>query len=278
MSVSNLSGAFSQYSAPYNYAAGGYHVYLNATSITLYPGHWRDSTNSFDIILSTPVVISTSLIGVPNGVDTDTQTVSPIIESPVYVYVIADSTGHNPTAGLFCYGGNTAGFDPILPQGYNIKRRIGSLMTNSVSQTIGNIRPFSLSGTASYRQYTFQDSRFYITNPLILTSNTSFNNLEGIIDARFPSVADSIYVTLAISGSSGTAGDCLYVRTSQSNNLTPPTFVTASNAYNGSYTAPASNTSFWFYGNFVIYNLQYRFTSSSDSGYMYTGGYTDSVA
>lgn len=122
-------------------------LYVNGLSIsltgpqeiTMQLGAARDSTNTNDIILGAtaltpdvpttpaiPIVIDGANVGA-NGVD-----VAPMIPFTMYaVYEIGDSTGYQPTAGLFSL--NTV--QPNLPGGfphggYDMYRRVGWVLTD----------------------------------------------------------------------------------------------------------------------------------------------------
>lgn len=90
-------------------------------TITMASGAARNSTNVNDIVLSSTVTIDGSTVGA-NGVD-----VAVIVLSSFYaVYVIADSTEYNDTAGLLSLS-STA---PSLPAGYDMFRRVGYILTD----------------------------------------------------------------------------------------------------------------------------------------------------
>lgn len=270
MSVPNSDETYSPYQQPYLYSSGGFYSWVNATNVLVNPGQWRDSTDSFDIILPSAVTVNLASVGVVNGVDT-INTPSPFTNSPVYLYVIADSRGFNPTGGLFCYsgGGGSTGFIPKLPMGYDMLRRIGSVMTNSTFTGAGNIRNFALSGSSSYRIVNYMDIPTQFVAGNATTPTVAYN----VIDTQFPNVADSIWVALGIVG--GSTGDKACLCSSQdtlANTTESPYFVTlVSNASTASYN------SFRFYANFVNYQLQYFVSNSSDTAFIYFGGYSDSV-
>ena len=90
------------------------------TTLTIAIGTCRDSTNVFDISVTSPITITASGVGV-NGLDTGTLAVS----TWYYVYVISSQLSDKPTAGLV-----SVSAIPTLPKGYNIYRRVGWAKTD----------------------------------------------------------------------------------------------------------------------------------------------------
>lgn len=132
--------------------------FTSTTSITLAAGIARDSTNTYDILLTTTPTINFSTTGV-NGLDTGT-----IAFSFWYaIFVISDSTGVNATAGL----ASLSQTSPTLPSGYDNFRRIGWVRTQPFSAVIIN---FIQQGKNGDREYFYVDSKFFV-NPL--TNGTS---------------------------------------------------------------------------------------------------------
>lgn len=93
-----------------------------AKVITIGAGAARDSTNTNDIVVSSTLTNTGTVVGV-NGVD-----VAALVLSSMYaVYVIADSTGHYATASLLSLNATT----PTLPFGYDMFRRVGWVLTDA---------------------------------------------------------------------------------------------------------------------------------------------------
>lgn len=111
--------------------AGDYYVnglrleYVDLQKISISPGAARDSKNINDIILNETITLNGLTTGA-NGVDIDPM---PNTGNFMYaVFVIGDSTGYKPTAGLFVLEqDNAIHTDPIpsLPFGYDMYRRVG---------------------------------------------------------------------------------------------------------------------------------------------------------
>lgn len=96
---------------------------LFATTIAVASGQARDSTNVNDITLSAGVTLNTAAAGVVNGLDTGALAAT----TKYAVYAIGDSTGYNPSGSLMSLS-YTA---PQLPFGYDMFRRIGSVLSNA---------------------------------------------------------------------------------------------------------------------------------------------------
>lgn len=112
------------------YANGCILAWVSNTVLSLTVGAARDNRDENDIILGsvlTPslnigATINAALIGVANGLDAGALAAN----SDYAVYIIGDSTGNSPVAGLI----STNFAQPILPRGYDIFRRVGAAMTD----------------------------------------------------------------------------------------------------------------------------------------------------
>lgn len=97
------------------------------TTVTAAAGAASDSTNVDDISLGALATFTGTNVGA-NGMD-----VAAIIASTFYaVYVIGDSTGYKATALL----GSLSFTTPTLPFGYDMFRRIGSVLTDGSSHIL----------------------------------------------------------------------------------------------------------------------------------------------
>jgi hypothetical protein len=125
-------------------------------TLQLNTGAARDSTNTNDLILTTPQQISVAVSGV-NGLDTGT-----IAASTFYAcFIIGDSSNKKPTAGLISLSATT----PTLPFGYDIFRRVGWTYMNSSAQPV----KFWTMGTNESRTYYYNVS----SQIAILTAGTA---------------------------------------------------------------------------------------------------------
>lgn len=93
-------------------------------NIVIAAGICRDSTNTNDITVASALTVNNLTQGV-NGLDTGT-----VANSTFYaVFVIADSTGYETTAGLI----STSATAPTLPGGYDMFRRVGWVKTDGTA-------------------------------------------------------------------------------------------------------------------------------------------------
>lgn len=110
------------------------------TKIDIAAGAARDSTNVYDIILSTATTINTAVVGA-NGIDTGTLGAS----KTYAVFVIGDSTNKNSAATLLSLSATA----PTLPFGYDVFRRIGWGRTDGSSHFL----LFYVVGNGTHRTY-----------------------------------------------------------------------------------------------------------------------------
>lgn len=112
-----------------------------AKTLSMAAGAARDSGNTNDIVLSASVTINGAAVGA-NGVD-----IAALVASSMYaVYVIADSTKYQSTAGLLALASASA---PSLPAGYDMYRRVGWVLTDGSA----NILQFWQFGHGQDRTY-----------------------------------------------------------------------------------------------------------------------------
>lgn len=98
--------------------------YASTTTLSVAAGQCRNSNNVNDIVLGSAATISTAVQGA-GGLDNGT-----IAANTMYaVYVVADSTGYNDTAGMI----STSFTAPNIPGGYDMYFRIGSWLTDGSS-------------------------------------------------------------------------------------------------------------------------------------------------
>jgi len=169
------------------------------STITITQGLARDSLNVNDIILGTfdtgsplwtniAATIDGDVIGA-NGMDRAVAAVS----TRYSVFVIGDSTGYHPSAGLLSPSSN----NPILPLGYDMFRRIGVVATDGSAHFL----KISQYGQGLYRT-NFLDVGI---NVLTAGNATSFTelNLEGLAKA-FPSIPCKAYLKVNYTPASAT--------------------------------------------------------------------------
>ncbi len=152
-----------------------------AKVISMALGAARDSTNTNDIILSSDnphvsggvVSVNGANVGA-NGVD-----LAALVASSFYaVYAIGDSTSYNPVAGLLSLNATT----PSLPEGYDMYRRVGWVLTDGSA----NILQFWQFGSGSGRVY------YYDVGISALSGGTSttFANID--LSTSVPPIATEV--------------------------------------------------------------------------------------
>jgi hypothetical protein len=188
---------------PSLYANGLNIAWASNTTLTVSAGICRDSSNTFDMTLSSAATINAAVNGA-NGLDTGT-----LAASTVYaVLLVSDSAGYNSPVALLSLSATA----PTLPTGYDIFRRIGWAITDSGTHFLLIYQ----SGSGATRIYTYDEPQVILSGG----SATSFtavslvafapvvDNLPVCIQAAFtPSVADDA-ANLRSGGSSATTG-CL---------------------------------------------------------------------
>ncbi len=111
----------------YSYA-NGFAISNDATTpntlLDIGVGSIRDSSDTFQIINSAPVVINSANKGL-NGLDTGTIAASKVY----YVYVIGDAVTGLTTGAMISLASPLVG--PLMPYGYNVQALIGYVATDS---------------------------------------------------------------------------------------------------------------------------------------------------
>jgi hypothetical protein len=109
------------------------------TVIQVALGYTKNSTNNYYLVVdSSPLTVNIAVNGV-NGLDTG----SVAINTKYCLYLIGDSNGVNPVAGIWSTNFTT----PTLPLGYDIYKCIGAIVTDSS----GNIPNFRVLGNGSHK-------------------------------------------------------------------------------------------------------------------------------
>lgn len=118
--------------------------YVSATTVQISAGACKDKNDKNDLALAAAVNVDITVIGV-NGLDVGPE----VANSWYFIFVIGDTTGVNPTAGLLSASQNV----PTLPAGYDIYRRIGTVRNQG-----SDFRPFEVVGTGSFREVQYRDA------------------------------------------------------------------------------------------------------------------------
>lgn len=112
--------------------------YTSVGSITIAAGYCTDSAGAGLMTLDAPATVNITASGA-NGLDTGTEA----FDTWYYVYLIADSSGTNPTAGLLSGTNETDTGAITMPSGYDLKRQLPIAVRNDGS---GNFIPFVQAG------------------------------------------------------------------------------------------------------------------------------------
>lgn len=184
----------------------------SATTLLIYPGICRDSTNINDILISTtgeegtnlPISVSLASSGA-GGLDVGT-----VATNTVYaVYAIGSSTNQIGTGQPYsAYPGSAllslSMTTPVLPFGYDMFRRIGSIAT--YTDTTTKIRPFTQVGTGATRKM------LWVTPvAATVTAGASTTNAAVGINAtpNIPALATTVYLLTSLTP--GAAGHTVSV-------------------------------------------------------------------
>lgn len=225
-------------------------------------GACRDSTNVNDIIISSSVAVSTAKVGV-GGLDFGT-----IAASSLYaVYAIGSSANQLGNGQPYsAYPGTvviSANFTkPVLPFGYDMYRRIGTIATDASS----NIRVFVQSGIGSVRTMWYGSP--IATSITAGTSDTytvvGINAVSAVVPAQV------CIVHLDITLTPGTAGDKVTLKplaSASSTDFASLSGDVAAVAHNDMLSCVTSATG----------NLSYKVSSTDDSVAISVRGFEDNL-
>lgn len=133
---------------PFMYAVNGQVSWTSATALAVAAGQFRDSTNTYDLVLSASTIDATT--NGAGGLDTGDLAAS----TQYQVYVIGDSTGFETTGVIL-----SASTTPTLPAGYDIYRLIGYWYTDGSS----NLLDGAITGAGSDRRFTYRAGQIVIS-------------------------------------------------------------------------------------------------------------------
>lgn len=142
-------------------------AYFTGTQVAVGPGMARDSTNTNDLSIALPTLISINVNGF-NALDTGT-----VANNTYYaVLMIGDSSDFHPTGFLL----TASPLAPTLPFGYDIFRRIGWVRTDGFAA----ILPFTQYGIGQYRKYYYLPALTLLTGGTATTFATGGINLTSL--------------------------------------------------------------------------------------------------
>jgi hypothetical protein len=184
------------------YYVNGFRIgIVDNTNASVSVGLCRDSTNVFDIVMSSSKTLNMATNGV-NGLDTGTFAASNCYN----VFVIADSSGFNSPAVLASLNITS----PVLPGGYDIFRRVGFITSDGSTHII----VFNQIGTGSEKFYLFQDpvsilsggTQTAFTSVSTIAVVPSILGIRVILQSAFTPAAASNTANVRAGGSLGTNG------------------------------------------------------------------------
>jgi hypothetical protein len=118
--------------------------YVSATTVQIGTGQCKAKNDKDNLVLAASTNVDITVAGI-GGLDTGIEQAS----NWYFIYVIGDSTGVNPTAGILSASDN----NPTFPVGYDIARRVGSVRNQS-----GDFRNFQQFGLESDRSVQYRDA------------------------------------------------------------------------------------------------------------------------
>lgn len=203
----------------------------STTVLAIAPGMCRDSTNNIDIEVGyqnlqgnalpavqfqgyIPGLLINSAINGAGGLDTGSLAAS----TQYAVYIIADSSGYNPTAGIITLTSNVL---PLMPAGYDSFRLLGFMETYSnTTFNAGEYLPQNMVGALEY-----------ILQPPISVLSGGDATTYTAIDMSTPiptTTLPNVIVTLLVTFIPAAAGDYVRFRpTGSSATVNVPTIVGA---------------------------------------------------
>jgi hypothetical protein len=232
------------------YANGCAPSYTSANTVTIGTGQVRDSTNSFDIAVTTPLVINFAANGA-NGLDTGTFAAS----TPYYLFVLYDETQTNAPVALASLSATA----PIMPSLNGITFSYFRMVGFVLSDASTNILKFYVSGGGKSNHYQW-DAPIRVLNGGVSTTPANISLGAAIPISNFGRVQlESIFIPNA---GSDTA------------NIKP----NLATAYTFSFGGPAAgnNTSIFEIIptlNAGIPTLTYQVTAGTDSFTLYVTGF-----
>lgn len=161
------------------------------TLLDVATGTILDSTGTFQLSLTSPVVINAAVVGL-NGIDTGTLAASTVYN----VYLIADPILLKPTGAMI----SLSYTQPYLPTGYGYFAKIGYIVTDSMSHFLPG---FWSNGNTTDRLFMFDAPQATAVTAGNATSYTAVN-----LSALVPAV-DYLRVWIQASFTSAAAGHTL---------------------------------------------------------------------
>lgn len=167
---------------------------LSTATLNIATGQCRDSTDTNDITLSTAVLLNPVNIGVVNGLDAGALAATTLYA----VWAIGDSTGYSTAGSLL----STSFTSPSLPAGYDMARRIGTVLTNAAGTRFLN---FHIRGNGSSR-YTY----YAVPLPTAIAAGNSAVFADVVLTTWVPTTASHVLIQSALTADAGAARTVVY--------------------------------------------------------------------
>jgi hypothetical protein len=222
-------------------------------------GQCRDSTDAFDILVPSALVINSATAGL-NGLDTGT-----IAASKIYaVIVVYDPVSGNPTGAMI----TLTSLAPSLPFGYSVYRVIGYVTTDSSKNFLKG--QWTAGGTG-YRKFVYDIPQATAVTAGSQTAYTTPVDLSALVPSLIQELPVSIYYsytpaaashTLTLQGFNRTSSGYANVITSQVANVIVTGLVEVIAELNAA-SSPANKP-----------EINYKVSSGSDAVALNVAGYT----
>lgn len=226
--------------------------WASVTSLTLKAGECWDDTDTFGITISSDITIDGTKNGA-NGLDTGSLANT----TTYYVFVIAQKTGYSTPAALL----SSSIDDPVMPEGYDLKKRVGQAITNGSAQ----FQIFTQTGHYSERHYHFEG----VINLKTGGNDTSFTAID--VSGAYPAI-DNLVVGLNISFTPATADNAVFVQPydGADTDLIAISGVVAAQVQKGQLVTIAKLNS-------GVPTIEYKVSNASDAVTIDAGYYIDNI-
>lgn len=251
------------YNQPSLYINGGHCQWLTNTTLSVGPGQMRDSTNMDDINLTATATINAAVNGV-NGLD-----VGALAASSLYaIYVIASSKAGDSTSDFYIAPAALLSLNftsPVLPFGYDMFRRVGSVRTSAGSVLLD----FTQRGTAGARD-TYYGAN--IASPLAAGNATVMTAINLTGTNLVPLTSSQVYITGILTADAGGTRTAAFA-SQDSSSAAGQIFMTspASTVFTTSLKVPCSTTA----GGLV--EINYLVSNAAASLAVNVAGYIDQL-
>lgn len=170
---------------------------LSTATLTIGVGSARDSLDINDINLTAPATLSlaATAVGSVNGLDRGALAATTLYA----VYVIGDSKKYSPTGSLLSLSTNAA---PFLPVGYDMYRRIGTVITNAAATRILN---FHQRGKGQIR-----NTYYAVPFDTLVVAGASAVFAPVTLTTWVPSTASRVYIKSVLTSDAGATRTVVY--------------------------------------------------------------------